>query len=346
VAEAKAVLDILPNREGPPLSAVSDMPVAKAAPVAVAEPAAPEVTTEAESVLRADPPKQIEAKEPDAPETEAKAEEPEPKAAKEDTTDPAIKREITKARNKQREAEARAAAAEEKADSFAGELAKLNESIAKLTNKPVEEVQDPRPTRDKFETPDAYDEALIEWSGRQAGEKARLEAQKEHLEAVERDNAERIQKEQKATADAVLADWAANREKAAEKYADYAEVAEADDVPISAPVAFALMGLGDRGPELAYHLGKNIDEAKRIAALVMPDGTPNAPLQVFELGRLAELAFAPAKVSKAPEPITPLGSRERAAGTPPSEQSMEEYANSAAVQARLKADRRPGGYAN
>ena len=59
-----------------------------------------------------------------------------------------------------------------------------------------------------------------------------------------------------------------------------------------------------RGPEIAYHLGRNPEEAKRIATL-HPD------LQVMELGMLAagfNRPAAPAPVSAAPKPITPIKS--------------------------------------
>lgn len=345
-------LDILPNRSGPPLSATSDMPVVAAVETpAVVEPKAP-----AESeVLRADPPIKVESKPEDAPKPEGEvtqtaeeiaAAETAKKAAREDNTDPAVKREITKERNKAREATTKAAAAEAKADQLQADVSRLTEAVAKLTEKPAEPTVDPRPTRDKFETPDAYDDALIAWSGRQAAEVTRAEVEKANLEAKQAEDADRVQKDQQAQQDQIAAEWKTRRDQAIEKYPDYAEVAESDDIQISIPMSFAILSAGDAGTELAYHLGKNPEEAARIAGLVMPDGRggvmPNAPMQVFELGKLAAKIAAPKPVSKTPDPITPLGARERAAETPPEEMSMEEYANSAAVKARLNGDRRGG----
>lgn len=63
----------------------------------------------------------------------------------------------------------------------------------------------------------------------------------------------------------------------------------------------------DIGPQIAYHLGKNTEEAERIA-----DMNPRA--QARELARLeAKLATQPKPVaSRAPEPIAPVGARSSA----------------------------------
>ena len=61
----------------------------------------------------------------------------------------------------------------------------------------------------------------------------------------------------------------------------------------------------EKGPEVAYHLGSNLDEAERIFAL--------APVQrARELTRLEFQveALKPKKVSDAPDPITTLGNSE------------------------------------
>lgn len=350
-------LDILPNRSGPPLSATSDMPTV----VAVEKPAPVEPKAPAESeVLRAEPPIKIDSKpEGEKPDGDTQREAVEPtaeelaeaakKAAREDNTDPAVKREITKERNKARAADEARKAAEAKADKLEADVGRLAEAVEKLTNKPAERVEDPRPARDKFEDPQAYDDALVAWSARQATEIATREAEAKALETRNAEEAERAANEQKAQTEKIAAEWATRREKAIEKYPDYAEVAESDDLQISLPMSFAILNAGDAGPELIYRLGKNPEEAARISALTVPDGRggmiPNAPAQVFELGKLAAKLSAPKPVSRTPDPITPIGARERASEKAAEEQSMDEYAARADVKARLAGDRRAGGYA-
>lgn len=338
-------LDILPNRSGPPLSATSDMPVVAA--VETTTPVEPKAPAESEN-LRAEPIVKIEAKPeaetPAAPEQtpEEIAAEAAKKAAKEDKTDAGIKREIAKERDRRREAEANA-------DKLSQDLTKALDAIKDLTAKPAEPVEDPRPVRTAFDDPNAYDDALVQWSARQATEIATREAEAKALEAKSAEEAERAQKDQQAQVEQTQAEWTARRDKALEKYPDYAEVAEADDLQISMPMGFAILNAGDAGPELAYHLGKNPDEAKRIASYVISDGKggmmPNAPMQVFELGKLAAKISAPKPVSRTPDPIQPLGARERATEKPAEEMSMDEYANSSAVKARLAGDRSSRGYA-
>lgn len=338
-------LDILPDRSGPPLSATSDMPVVKAAEVVQ-----PEIKTAESDTLRAEPPIKVEAKADEpiiepvktAEELAADAEAAK-KTPKEDKTDAGIKREMAKERDRRRAAEANA-------DNLSTDLRTALDAIEKLTSKPAEPTADPRPTRDKFETPDAYDEALVSWSARQATELATREAEAKHLEDQNTKEAERVQQEQAAEQTRVAAEWTALREKAVEKYADYAEVAESDDLQISIPMSFAILNAGDLGPDLAYHLGKNPEETARIAGYTISDGKggqmPNAPMQVFELGKLAAGLNKPKPVSKAPDPITTIGARERAAEKPAEEMSMDEYAARSDVKARLASDRRSGSYAN
>lgn len=86
-------------------------------------------------------------------------------------------------------------------------------------------------------------------------------------------------------------------EAATEKFPDFHEVAFSPKVPITTAMAETIAS-SEMGADLAYHLGKNIDEAKRIAAL--------APIaQVRELGKLeAKLSAPPTplKTTQAPKP--------------------------------------------
>lgn len=289
----------------PALSATSDMPVVEAGDTP-------------ETVIEETKPEVVETKPEDegvetAPETKEPVVETKP-----DNTPPEIKREITKARNKQREAEARATAAEKAASDAAAAAQAATEALKALsTPKLVETATDePRPSRDAFDHPDKYEAALTEWATKQ-GERA----------AAAKAETARVENERKAASDANEAQFRtaveaynAKRDAVLEEIPDYVEVAEAESVQITYPMRDAILA-ADNGPHLAYHLGKNPDEALRISKL-------NPMQQVFEMGKLAASIAKPAKVavSKAPAPIVPLGSRSTAAEKSADEMSMDEYA--------------------
>ena len=99
------------------------------------------------------------------------------------------------------------------------------------------------------------------------------------------------------------------REDAArERYNDFQQVVYKQPVDGGPSITDAMLEVimgSDHGPEIAYHLGKNVEASRRIARL--------DPLsQARELGRIeATLGEArPArKTSSAPEPIKPVGGR-------------------------------------
>ncbi len=95
-------------------------------------------------------------------------------------------------------------------------------------------------------------------------------------------------------------DWDSKTDRGTDKYDDFQDVV--GDIKPTAPWAIAVME-ADNGEDIAYHLGKNIKEAERIASL-----SPTA--QIREIGKLeAKLAAEPAKPktpSKAPAPINPV----------------------------------------
>ena len=136
----------------------------------------------------------------------------------------------------------------------------------------------------------------------------RAEARHVATEAVkvEREAAEKVSREQATQRERVTLETAhATREEAARaKYSDYDDVARNPALAITTDMADVLV-LSDDGPDIAYYLGKNPAEAERIARL-------HPKLVAKELGRLsAKIASTPATVtlSKAPEPIEPVGGK-------------------------------------
>lgn len=107
-------------------------------------------------------------------------------------------------------------------------------------------------------------------------------------------------------------------EAASDKYEDFDDVVMSSDLPISPGMA-EVIAESDIGGELAYYLGKNRAEAARIAAM-----SPLAAAK--ELGRIESKLgnAAPANVSNAPKPPTPVGNR-ATSSKDPDKMSVEEW---------------------
>jgi len=105
---------------------------------------------------------------------------------------------------------------------------------------------------------------------------------------------------QQAAQQRLLEGWESRVKKAEESYEDFDEAV--GDLKPTTPWAMAIMQ-AENGPDVAYHLGKNIKEARRIAAL-------DPVSQIFEVGFLAATLASkpkePKTASKAPAPITPV----------------------------------------
>lgn len=118
----------------------------------------------------------------------------------------------------------------------------------------------------------------------------------------------------------LLEGWESKVARADSKYDDFDEVV--GDIQPNAPWSMAVME-ADNAEDVAYYLGKNLKEARRIAAL--------PPLsQIREIGKIeAKLLAEPPKPktpSKAPAPITPLkGAAPVASDTPSETDDMRDW---------------------
>lgn len=123
----------------------------------------------------------------------------------------------------------------------------------------------------------------------------------------------------KETAGQLAAEAFTYRETIArDKFADYDAVARNPNVPITTAMAEIIRD-SDVGPDLAYHLGKNVQEAARIAAL-----PPTR--QAVELGKLEALVTAPKPLPKqAPAPVSPVSAIAAGSSKDPAEMSFAEY---------------------
>lgn len=118
---------------------------------------------------------------------------------------------------------------------------------------------------------------------------------------------------------AQIAEAFAGREtEAVTRYSDYEAVAHNPDLRITPAMATAIQ-LSDKGPDVAYFLGKNPAEAARIAGL-------NPIAQAAAIGRL-EAKFQTVvkkKTTSAPDPVRSVGNK-GAAVKAPEKMSTEEY---------------------
>jgi len=148
------------------------------------------------------------------------------------------------------------------------------------------------PKRDEFRDDEAYSEAQV----RHLAEKKASEILEQRAKAEQH---ERLREQ-----------FDERTEKAKERYVDFAAVVENPLLPVNEAMAEFIMD-SEHGPDVAYYLGKNPAKAEQIAQL--------SPVRAArELSRIeAEIAARPkASPSKAPDPITPVGTRGKAAASP------------------------------
>jgi hypothetical protein len=191
---------------------------------------------------------------------------------------------------------------------------------------------DPRPTRDEFDNPDLYDEAMVAWGKREAhreqeavaAEAARVDAEKKAAEEAEAkakaDEEARVAHE--AAVKQTYDTWTARVEKATEKYPDFDEVtkkAPADGGPTITDAMAAAILLIENGPDIAYQLAQDPEESVRIASM------PNVAEQFIELGRISERIANPPRRAR-PAPIEPIDTTENRADTTDAEPDMATYA--------------------
>ena len=251
---------------------------------------------------------------------------------KSDNTPDTVKKTLTKLRGDRRVERVAREAAEKVAADATAEATRLRAEL-EAARKPPEvaatpppapaEFTDPRPKRDAFDSPDAYDTAIDAWTTAKADHAA-----KTAVEAAQRAADTKRAEEQRTAQEASQAEqvkqiqdkWGKARESALTRYPDYATVAESEALSVSPAMAIACVQ-ADNGTDVLYHLGKNPAEATRISAL--------EPIQqAVEIGRLsATLANRPRnEVSSAPAPINPITLGRETVVDPYREETMEEVA--------------------
>lgn len=169
----------------------------------------------------------------------------------------------------------------------------LQAMLEKTLVKPDPQVQEPvkpvaEPTVDQYKTYEEYVGALADYKAEQ---KFREWENRQKQAEVQKAKAEQQTTFQKRAEEFRLA------------HPDFDEIVFSDDTPISEVMAEAI-SISDKGPQVAYHLGLNREEARRIFDLSLR----NPVAAGLEIGRLeARLSLPqPRTTTKAPPPIQPL----------------------------------------
>lgn len=207
-------------------------------------------------------------------------------------------------------------------------LTKALDALAKATGekKPVETsttVEDQPPAPPTFESPEQYQKAMAEYTEKMVAysTKRELRAAEAERQRQAADTARQAQERAQQEASVRLqAQFRQRVDTFKAEAPDYDEVTSDPEVPISIVMTSGI-ALSDKGPALAYWLGKNRAEAQRIANL------PPA-LQLMELGVIAatKLAAPPPKPRNAPPPPRHLNGGKGGNAKPIAEMSMDEYA--------------------
>lgn len=296
---AQPYADVLQNVGKPSLSAGSDMPDIDLAKPGQGDGEAGETDNKEAGIDAPKDPSDTSTTSGDKPEGEADGQPIEGAGEEKDQTSPQQRAAFARERNRRQAAESRATALET-------QVSKLTEAVNKLVGDKDTPKEDPRPARDTFDNPDAYEKALESWVERRATDKATADTEAKHLKQQQEGQTQALVDAYKARETAFTAD-----------HPDFEDTVYADDVKITPAMTQAILEAED-GPAIAYHLGQNPEVAERIAGL-------SPAQQVTELGRISvKLATPPPKPK--PEPIRPLNVRQTAGPKDPADMNMDEYA--------------------
>ena len=175
--------------------------------------------------------------------------------------------------------------------------------------KPAQQAQQPSqaPKLEQYNSIEEYLDALADHKASQKFD---------HL-AKEREAKESQTRQQQEVAK-LHESYTKQTEQARQAYGDFDDVVQDPDLPISQAMAEAIMR-STNGADVAYYLGKNPDQAARIASL-------DPFSAAVEIGRIAATVVRPQprKTSNAPPPIQPVGARATPV-TDPDKMSADEW---------------------
>ena len=184
--------------------------------------------------------------------------------------------------------------------------------------KPAGETRQPdapkeRPTLEQFQDYDEYVEALADWKTEQ-----KIEQRERELARQAREWHAQEQQRQ------LMSGWQQRIGEFRSTAGDFDDVlAAVEHIEIPPEIQRALIEY-DNGPQLAYALAKEPKELARIARIESPRAALRE-LGKFEARMSAQAAPARPPVSRAPEPIRPVGGGAATSSKPVDQMSYQEY---------------------
>lgn len=200
------------------------------------------------------------------------------------------------------------------AEVLRAELAELREQMQTAQAQPAPKELDPKPVRSQFVSDDDYMEALSDWKVDQ-----KLQERQQ----------EEVQARANAAQEALAQNWEKRLKAAKAELTDFDDVVGKSEIDLPNHIYVAVVE-SDIGPQLAYYLAQNPDEARLLKGM-----SPTAALRMLGKleDRLAEKE-SPKKdepkpvvpeTSKAPPPIDPLKDASTPVEKPTSQMTYAEY---------------------
>ena len=169
------------------------------------------------------------------------------------------------------------------------------------------------PNEDDFDTPQEYHQANAQYYADVSGDAAQAKVTQQNQENTE---TARNRKQQEVV-EAKKKVFEENLNSKRGNFEDFEDVAYGHSF-MDMDMAEQIFDM-DKGPELAYHLGSNLDEAARIFALTPVQRARELTKLEFQVE-----ALKPKVVSDAPDPINPLGNSETVQ-TDPDKMNADEW---------------------
>jgi len=169
------------------------------------------------------------------------------------------------------------------------------------------------PDENDFDTTQEYHQANAQYYADVSSDAAQATVAKQNQESTEAAKQTQRQEEVKTKKKA----FEENLNSKRDNFEDFEDVAYGHSF-MDLDMAEQIFDM-DKGPELAYHLGSNLDEAARIFALTPVQRARELTKLEFQVE-----ALKPKVVSDAPDPINPLGNSETVQ-TDPDKMSADEW---------------------
>lgn len=173
--------------------------------------------------------------------------------------------------------------------------AQIEQLVSKLADKETpaktaEKADDAEPNPDDFETHADYYKALGRFTARQELREAEKAKQQESFQAQRQ---------------AMIEGYKAKAAEYSKTVPDFAEVIDSADVPVTPAMQQVLLE-SDLGPQIAYYLAKNPDEAEKVVSMGLVELNRYVGRLEAKLESETSKAVVAKRTTTAPEPIRPV----------------------------------------